>query len=412
MDIGSHMRVRALIEVHRFDDAIRELKVALSHYPNDARALYLIGHCHLVMERPEEAEGFAEKALSLDAGQPEYHVLLAHALLNMHQPERAILHTMDAIRADPEHVEAHFIQGAALYTAGKKEEALVMLDGTLRLAPDHARALALRSHVLHAGSLHLKAAESMDAALRIDPGNPHTLALKAWSDFVHQRPGDHVHGFREVLRRSPLERIARRGLLLSSAPWPKIHAARERRAVEGTLSEDTMDSARLISFGALLISAFCFVASGLHPAFITFYGSLFIVAALFLVDTLACLLLLPSLLDRNRRELIPSSERNSILVGDTLFIAGAVWCTLSPLIRGMHSYWGLLAMLAGTMILSIRARSRTTDRVRLRWTYLSFTLLASIACMLLWKPHAYWVSMLSLVLTLAWFRFNRYVDKR
>lgn len=173
-----------------------------------------------------------------------------------------------------------------------------------------------------------------------------------------------------------------------------------------------MDGARVISIVAMLFAAACFIASGLQPAFIAFYGALFIVGALFHVETLSCLLLLPSMFHREKQELIPLRERNGLLVGDMFLLAGAVWCVISPAVRGMHSYWGLLAMLAGTMILSIRTKSRTTDRLWLRWVYFALTMIISVACMMPWKPHAYWVSLISLVLIMGWFRFNRYVDKR
>jgi len=412
MDLRAHIRAQVLMEALRFDDAIAELRTALALDPQDARAHYMIGHCHLALDRGMEAKHAAEEALAIEPGHSEYHVLLANAVLNMHQPAKAIAHTDAALSIDPHNPEAHFIRAAALYATGSRKEAIDRLNETLRIEPDHGRALTFKARILSAGAYHLKAGESLDAALRLDPYDANTLATKAWGDLVHQRPGDHVRAFREVLALAPFNKLARRGLLLSSSRFAKRLAQREQLAEEGGIVDEESMWPTFTFYSVGIVSLICWLMSRGSPAFIAFAGMMYAVGIAFFHETWPCVLLLPSLLRRRMRELLPVAEMRITLTSDLLVVGGALWSAISPVVHGMHSIWGVTAMMSGSMMLQFRFKERTSPVQWIRWSYVAGLVALVVVLMVATKPYATWLAFVVMIASILWFRVHRKLDAR
>lgn len=400
-------RVQALLELQRYDAAIAELGRILAEDPEHAYSIYLIGHCLLKLDRPEEALHRARLAASKEPESSSYQVLLAYTELRLGRSGPAILHAEEAVRLDPESGESHLAKASALAAAGWRGSALESIDDALRIEPGHARALTLQSRILSSKDLFNQASYSIADALRSDANNSTILGAKAWNDFIHQRVKDSRADFQQVLALDPNNSEARRGLALSSSSFPALLAERERRAEVGPWPEWGGGWSGFVFLLAWGCAGPLWMLSGQRPEFLAFWGAFYQVALLFWLDTIPCLVLLPVLLDPQRRGLLPQREVSITTLADSLLIFGGLWCCTAPMVSGMHSMWGLVLMSSGSALLTIRFKPTKRRSDLYLGAYLLLTLALQTLSMLADKPLAVWTAIAALACSVCWHGASR-----
>jgi len=123
-----------LINAKQFKDAYEILK-EMSFDENDLRRLELMGYCTEGMERYNEADGYAGRALSLNlASAPALNLkgILAH---KKGDNEKAQELFQKSIEADPGFSEPYTNSGVLKWAAGQREEALDLLEKGCILSP-------------------------------------------------------------------------------------------------------------------------------------------------------------------------------------------------------------------------------------------------------------------------------------
>ncbi len=197
-------RARHLINLHRFDAALKEVEQALVFDPENAEALqYLSIVCYnindykgglkaaqqLLGKHPDdpashyfaainlvelkklpEAEQHIESALALDADQPDFYAVLSHIYILKKEFETALEIAENGLELDPEHLSCLNFRTICLTKLGRKAETHQSVIETLAASPDSAYSHTnVGWSILELGD-YQGAKQHFAEALRLDPG--------------------------------------------------------------------------------------------------------------------------------------------------------------------------------------------------------------------------------------------------
>jgi len=111
-----------------YDEAVKELRLAIQLRPNEPELYESLGHAYLLKTSYEEAKGELEKALQLDPSRARVLFLLGRLLLNQRDEEKAIVYLQKALRRDPSLLEARASLGTAYRRMGQAALAVPELE--------------------------------------------------------------------------------------------------------------------------------------------------------------------------------------------------------------------------------------------------------------------------------------------
>ena len=140
--VAGHLALaRILAEEGRADEALIEIRAALTLDPASAEALYRQGLIFAKGGQGEAAEGAYRKALEVDPGHARAanNLALQRAAAGDLQAASELL--LQAIEADPGYAEGFFNLGVVYDQAGAPREALRAIEKALELDPENARFL-------------------------------------------------------------------------------------------------------------------------------------------------------------------------------------------------------------------------------------------------------------------------------
>ncbi|MGF1455405.1 MAG: tetratricopeptide repeat protein [Alphaproteobacteria bacterium] len=168
-----HNRARAALSQGDLKTAGAALQMAIAAAPRRADIRNTAGDLLLAMERPREALGAYEDALTLDAGHVRARINLGRTLTDLARPSEAltVLAPFEAA-AIP---DGHAARAMALLTAGRAEEALTAAEAALAIRPDHGPGLFAKGRALTALLRFDEAREALSAAAGQSPGEPGLL---------------------------------------------------------------------------------------------------------------------------------------------------------------------------------------------------------------------------------------------
>jgi regulator of sirC expression with transglutaminase-like and TPR domain len=142
-------RAAALLRVHRLDEALGDLDIALKLDPRSAHAYTNRGSVRLRMAEAAAALPDFDRAIELDAALAEPHSERCAALLILGQPGRALESCNAALRLAPAHPTALSNRALLHMREQRTQEALADLDRLLASDPANAQALYNRGRIHH-----------------------------------------------------------------------------------------------------------------------------------------------------------------------------------------------------------------------------------------------------------------------
>jgi tetratricopeptide (TPR) repeat protein len=201
-----------LMEQNRFPDAVKELQKGLAANPESPTAYALLGECLVQMGKPDEALEMAKQALNLDAENPFHFSVLAKAYFIKEEYPSARKAIDSAIEIDPYDSHYYHLRGHIAYHQKDWNFTLVNAEKALEIDPENVDAINLRSLVLVKLDRRDEAAETADYALHKEPENPYAHANKGWAELNRGKHEEAQKHFREALRLSPMNEMAKSGL--------------------------------------------------------------------------------------------------------------------------------------------------------------------------------------------------------
>jgi len=135
-------RTNALMQLGRWDDALRSADETLAHHPDNALAWMYRSIAAMQLGRKDETRAALERALELDPGSHLAHAYLSGYHLSVGSPQEALRSAERSVELGPDAVEGHIALGRACAASGDPERARAAFERALAIAPDNAVARA------------------------------------------------------------------------------------------------------------------------------------------------------------------------------------------------------------------------------------------------------------------------------
>lgn len=159
----------ALIEAGRWAEGLAAAQRALALDADEPDVRALVGRALVGLNRPAEALGHYDEALARDPGKVETLNNLGMAYAALGRWTEAIERYEQVLQRDPAHAEAHNNLGNALAAIGRLPEAVRHYERAVRLRPDFADAQTNWGRALAESGRPAEAVERFEAALRLQP---------------------------------------------------------------------------------------------------------------------------------------------------------------------------------------------------------------------------------------------------
>ena len=206
-------RAILLVQQHRHEQAIPELRQALTGGPLDPYAHAMLGLCLAKLEKFQEATAEAQRAIHLSPDFPFGHYAYASILHDRHRNVEALAAINEALRLDCSDADSFALLAAIHIDEKRWREALEAAERGLQLDSEDIACTNLRAIALVKLGRKAEAGATIDTALSKNPDNAVTHANQGWT--LLQR-GDHkkaLEHFREALRLDPENEWARHGIV-------------------------------------------------------------------------------------------------------------------------------------------------------------------------------------------------------
>lgn len=173
-------RAAWFVETGQYERAMQILARLLAGYPDNASTTYkVMAEAHKSVERFEDAEAEARKALAALPNDPDAHRLLAQALISQDRDPEAERSLRTALELTPEDDSLLSLMSTALTRMGRTEEALIYAREAARLSPGSAD-----NHMLLAMAQMTSNPQAAETALKetlaLDPLFEEALLLRSW----------------------------------------------------------------------------------------------------------------------------------------------------------------------------------------------------------------------------------------
>ena len=173
-------RAAWFVETGQYERAMQILARLLAAYPDNASTTYkVMAEAHKSVERFEDAEAAARKALAALPNDPDAHRLLAQALISQDRDPEAERSLRTALELTPEDDSLLSLMSTALTRMGRTEEALFYAREAARLSPGSAD-----NHMLLAMAQMTSNPQAAETALKetlaLDPLFEEALLLRSW----------------------------------------------------------------------------------------------------------------------------------------------------------------------------------------------------------------------------------------
>jgi serine/threonine-protein kinase len=160
----------ALYQVHRWDEALGYLRVALALRPDVSEAHCAVGADLRALKRWDEALGHLHEALRIDPKSSMAQSNIATALHAMGRVDEAIPYFERSLNINPKSVTTHSNFGGALRDKGRLDEAIDQFQQAVRLDPKYAIGQINLGIVLYTKRRLEEAIDHLQQALQLEPG--------------------------------------------------------------------------------------------------------------------------------------------------------------------------------------------------------------------------------------------------
>jgi tetratricopeptide (TPR) repeat protein len=232
-------RILDLIELQKYDLAIREARDVLKKDPENAVAHYYIAWSFWKLGRLNDAIQSAQKALRHNPEYAHVHSLMGVLLDQTGKLQKAVAYHQKAIQLMPGEADIHVAYAYHLYRCFPSsvsapviyphtplwkdwQDAFHVLEQALKLNPNHAGAYRARAMWWVKKQNFADARQDALTALRIAPTNPFNHALLGDIYLAEYQASKAFAAYREALRLAPNNSDIRKGLvnaLAARTPW-------------------------------------------------------------------------------------------------------------------------------------------------------------------------------------------------
>lgn len=206
-------RAQQLVNLQRYKDAEKELKLVLAQQPENTLALALFSICRAELGDLKEATDVIQNAIGREPDNDYLFYLQALYFLKQSKSKEADQSLRQAITFDPHNADYFGLMAQLRLSQKEWQEALDYANKGLEADPDNVQCLNARSTALYKLDKKEEAYATIQEALNQDPENESTHTNLGWSLL---EKGDHrksLEHFREALKINPEYAYAKAGMV-------------------------------------------------------------------------------------------------------------------------------------------------------------------------------------------------------
>jgi Flp pilus assembly protein TadD len=202
-----------LYQRSRYQDAERELGLALTKDPEEPWAYALLGACRAEQKDFAQADELGRQALALAPDSADIRHLVARIQFSRNDLAAAEHTITEAIRLAP-HVASFYSLRAAIYAQQRAwSKTIADCEAALKIDPEHVEAINMLSLARRSTGDVCTAAAELQRALEVHPQDAYSHANLGWTHLQSGRLAEAEQHFREALRLDPELEWARIGVL-------------------------------------------------------------------------------------------------------------------------------------------------------------------------------------------------------
>jgi Flp pilus assembly protein TadD len=207
-------KIQLLINHRRYQDAEREIRMALATEPMNANLHMLLAIC-LVNEptRLDEAKTEAQQAVGLEPDEPSFHYVLAVVLKERKEYAEARKYFRSSLSLDPTMARSWSGLAHLELLESNWQAALDTVEKCLQIDPDNTEARNFRTIALERLGRGREALNSARESLREAPDDATSHAAAGWAALNNGKHEEAQIHFREALRLNPNDEFAKSGMV-------------------------------------------------------------------------------------------------------------------------------------------------------------------------------------------------------
>lgn len=201
-------RAATMLDLGRYDEAMRVLTKAVAEQPESARAWCLLARAHLGSGRYREAVDAANRASAIEPADEWPHRLTSNALMHLGQHAQALQAASESCRLAPSYWQTHVCVSQAALAASQFGVASSAAAQARRLAPNEPDVHFLSGKVSLARGDLVLAREHQERALALDPAHSGAMnelgrirlrrhdtagAIRHFISAARIAPGEHIY---------------------------------------------------------------------------------------------------------------------------------------------------------------------------------------------------------------------------
>ncbi len=160
---------RVAYRLHDLEGALGYLGHARDLTPSDARVHFLFGMILVELKLPLDARKSVEKALELDAANPDYNYAMGSIVLNARDAGSAVPYFRTYVAARPADPRGHFALGVAYFAAGDYENCRTEMQNLVKNPKAEIGATYFLGRVARLSGNLEEAATFLNRSIRLSP---------------------------------------------------------------------------------------------------------------------------------------------------------------------------------------------------------------------------------------------------
>jgi tetratricopeptide (TPR) repeat protein/tRNA A-37 threonylcarbamoyl transferase component Bud32 len=196
-------RGETLLELKRYDDALKAYNRAVEIRPEYAEAWNGQGDTFLALKRYKDALDSYDKAIQIQPSYLEAWASRGKALDFLQQYEEAIASFDAALKIQPKYLEAWDGRGNAQIKLKQYSEAIASFDKAVKLQPDYSPAWYRRGLALHSLRRYQEAVDSYNKAVELKPDSPQSWYSRGNALIVLERYPEAVESYDKAVQFQP-----------------------------------------------------------------------------------------------------------------------------------------------------------------------------------------------------------------
>ncbi len=193
-----HMRATLFYDSGLYDEAIADMKKAMSYDSSDVYYRHFLADVYFDSEKEKDALDILQETIDLFPASEPTLLKLSEFQYILEQNDPALATIQQLLETNPENIEGYYMKGKTLMQKGEKSQSIATLKKALELDEKHFDSL-LELGTIYSNDKNKAALPYLEKALSLVPSNP-DIVFELGRYYFHQKEDEKaLDYFRQVV---------------------------------------------------------------------------------------------------------------------------------------------------------------------------------------------------------------------